>query len=237
LANLSILLVDDDVELGALMKEFFSAKGISLACAYAGEAGLNQALEGSFDLVLLDVMLPQLDGFSVLEGLRRRSSVPVIMLTSRTEQEARIQGLNAGADDYLPKPFSPDELLARIQAVLRRAGRTPALKPEVLEANSVRINPASREVFYYGTPVEVTSIEFDILEVLMRSAGRVVSRDDLAKFLYNRQANPLERALDVHVSHLRKKLDRDRNLIRTVRGVGYLFSPGDVYSIEPDQAG
>lgn len=230
------MLVDDDVELGALMKEFFSAKGISLACAYTGEAGLNQALEGSFDLVLLDVMLPQLDGFAVLEGLRRRSSVPVIMLTSRTEQEARIQGLNAGADDYLPKPFSPDELLARIQAVLRRAGRTPALKPEVLEANSVRINPASREVFYHGTPVEVTSIEFDILEVLMRSAGRVVSRDDLAKFLYNRQANPLERALDVHVSHLRKKLDRDRNLIRTVRGVGYLFSPGDVYSIEPDQA-
>ena len=100
----------------------------------------------------------------------------------------------------------------------------------------MRINPASREVFYHGTPVEVTSIEFDILEVLMRSAGRVVSRDDLAKFLYNRQANPLERALDVHVSHLRKKLDRDRNLIRTVRGVGYLFSPGDVYSIEPDQA-
>ncbi|HEY1216927.1 MAG TPA: response regulator transcription factor [Bryobacteraceae bacterium] len=236
MANLSILLVDDDVELGALMKEFFSAKGISLACAYTGEAGLNQALEGSFDLVLLDVMLPQLDGFAVLEGLRRRSSVPVIMLTSRTEQEARIQGLNAGADDYLPKPFSPDELLARIQSVLRRAGRTPALKPEVLEANSVRINPASREVFYDGTPVEVTSIEFDILEVLMRSAGRVVSRDDLAKFLYNRQANPLERALDVHVSHLRKKLDRDRNLIRTVRGVGYLFSPGDVYSIEPDQA-
>jgi len=137
----------------------------------------------------------------------------------------------------LPKPFSPDELLARIQAVLRRAGRTPALKPEVLEANSVRINPASREVFYEGAPVEVTSIEFDILEVLMRSAGRVVSRDDLAKFLYNRQANPLERALDVHVSHLRKKLDRDRNLIRTVRGVGYLFSPGDVYTIEPDQAG
>jgi DNA-binding response OmpR family regulator len=237
LANLSILLVDDDVELGALMKEFFSAKGISLGCAHTGEAGLNQALEGSFDLVLLDVMLPQLDGFAVLEGLRRRSSVPVIMLTSRTEQEARIQGLNAGADDYLPKPFSPDELLARIQAVLRRAGRTPALKPEVLEANSVRINPASREVFYGGTPIEVTSIEFDILEVLMRSAGRVVSRDDLAKFLYNRQANPLERALDVHVSHLRKKLDRDRNLIRTVRGVGYLFSPGDVYTIEPDQAG
>lgn len=236
MANLSILLIDDDVELGALMKEFFSAKGITLGCAYTGEAGLSQALEGSFDLVLLDVMLPQLDGFAVLEGLRRRSSVPVIMLTSRTEQQARIQGLNAGADDYLPKPFSPDELLARIQAVLRRAGRTPALKPEVLEANSVRINPASREVFYEGTPIEVTSIEFDILEVLMRSAGRVVSRDDLAKFLYNRQANPLERALDVHVSHLRKKLDRDRNLIRTVRGVGYLFSPGDVYSTDPDQA-
>jgi two-component system response regulator CpxR len=146
------------------------------------------------------------------------------MLTARTEHGDRIEGLNAGADDYLPKPFSPDELLARIQAVLRRAGRGPALKAEVLEANGIKLNSNSREVHREGELVEITSIEYDILEVLVRSAGRVVSRDDLARFLYNRQANPLERALDVHVSHLRKKLERGRPLIRTVRGVGYLFA-------------
>ncbi len=235
MASLSILLIDDDVELGALMSEFFLTKEMALVCAHNGEQGLGQLLDGNFDFVLLDVMLPGLGGFEVLQQLRRRSSVPVIMLTSRTEHRDRIAGLNAGADDYLPKPFSPEELLARIQAVLRRVGRRATLKPDVVEANGVRINPSSREVFCDGTPIEVTSIEFDILEVLLRSAGRVVSRDDLARFLYNRQANPTERALDVHVSHLRKKFNRERNLIRTVRGVGYLFSPGDVSSMAQDE--
>ncbi len=212
------------MELGALMSEFLATKEIVVQCAYTGEDGLRRALNGSFDLVLLDVMLPRLNGFEVLQAMRRRSSVPVIMLTARTEHEDRIRGLHAGADDYLPKPFHPDELLARIQAVLRRVGRTPTLKPEVWEASGVRVNPATREAWRRGERLEVTSIEFDILEVLIRLAGRVVSRDDLAKFLYNRQASPLERALDVHVSHLRKKLRREGNLIRTVRGVGYLFS-------------
>ncbi len=232
--NPSILLVDDDAELTALMEEFFSTHSFSLSIAHNGEEGLSRALEGTFDLILLDVMLPRLDGFEVLRQIRRRSAVPVIMLTARTEHGDRITGLNAGADDYLPKPFSPDELLARIQAVLRRAGRGSALKPEVLEANGVRLNSGTREVFCDGLPVEVTSIEYDILEVLVRSAGRVVSRDDLARFLYNRQANPLERALDVHVSHLRKKLERGRTLIRTVRGVGYLFAAADESSIKEE---
>ncbi len=209
------------------MEEFFSTRGMSLSLAHDGAEGLNRALEGSFELVILDVMLPRMDGFEVLRQLRRRSAVPVIMLTARTEHGDRITGLNAGADDYLAKPFSPDELLARIQAVLRRVGRGSALKPEVLEANGVKLNSGTREVFCDGLPVDVTSIEYDILEVLVRSAGRVVSRDDLARFLYNRQANPLERALDVHVSHLRKKLERGRTLIRTVRGVGYLFAAAD----------
>jgi two-component system response regulator CpxR len=227
LKPLSILLIEDDAELSAMMQEFFSSRGMSLSIAHQGEEGLARALEGTFDLVLLDVMMPAMDGFEVLRQLRRRSAVPVIMLTARAEQEDRIMGLNAGADDYLPKPFSPDELLARVQAVLRRTGRAAALKPEVLEASGVRLNSGTREVFRDGAPVEVTSIEYDILELLVRSAGRVVSRDDLARFLYNRQANPLERALDVHVSHIRKKLERGKMLIRTVRGVGYLFATGD----------
>ena len=210
-----------------MMEEFFSSRGMSLVMAHQGEEGLTRALEGTFDLVLLDVMMPAMDGFEVLRQLRRRSAVPVIMLTARAEHEDRIMGLNAGADDYLPKPFSPDELLARVQAVLRRTGRAAALKPEVLEASGVRLNSGTREVFRDGAAVEVTSIEYDILELLVRSAGRVVSRDDLARFLYNRQANPLERALDVHVSHIRKKLERGKTLIRTVRGIGYLFTTGD----------
>ncbi len=208
----------------------------SLSVAHNGEKGFARALGGSYDLILLDVMMPRLDGFEVLRQMRRRSAVPVIMLTARTEHGDRITGLNAGADDYLAKPFSPDELLARIQAVLRRVGRLSALKPEVLEANGVRLNSGTREVFCDGSPVEVTSIEYDILEVLVRSAGRVVSRDDLARFLYNRQANPFERALDVHVSHLRKKLERGRTLIRTVRGVGYLFALSDESSVREEQA-
>ena len=218
------------------MQEFFAAHEFSLSVAHNGEEGLAKAMGGSFDLVLLDVMMPRLDGFEVLRQMRRRSAIPVIMLTARTEHGDRITGLNAGADDYLAKPFSPDELLARIQAVLRRVGRLSALKPEVLEANGVRLNSGTREVFCDTVPVEVTSIEYDILEVLIRSAGRVVSRDDLARFLYNRQANPLERALDVHVSHLRKKLERGRTLIRTVRGVGYLFALGDESSMREEQA-
>lgn len=209
------------------MEEYFSTRGVSLSVAADGAEGLNRALEGNFDLVILDVMLPRMDGFEVLRQIRRRSAIPVIMLTARTEHGDRITGLNTGADDYLAKPFSPDELLARIHAVLRRVGKASALKPEVLEANGVRLNSGTREVFCDGSAVEVTSIEYDILEVLVRSAGRVVSRDDLARFLYHRQANPLERALDVHVSHLRKKFERGRTLIRTVRGVGYLFAAGD----------
>jgi two-component system response regulator CpxR len=225
--NLSILLVDDDTELTALMAEYFGNQDIELAIANDGQEGLNRALEGNFDLVLLDVMLSSLEGFEVLRQLRRRSAVPVIMLTARTEHGDRIEGLNAGADDYLAKPFSPDELRARIQAVLRRAGRGPALKTEILEANGVRLHSSTRQVTCDGVPVEVTSIEFDILELLVRSAGRVVSRDDLTRFLYNRQANPLERALDVHMSHLRKKLECGQDLIKTVRGVGYLFATDD----------
>jgi len=225
--SLSILLVDDDPDLTALMEEYFRGQAIELAVAVDGVDGLNRALEGSFDLILLDVMLSGMEGFELLRQLRRRSGVPVIMLTARTEQDDRIEGLNAGADDYLVKPFSPDELRARIQAVLRRSGRGAALKTETLEANGVRLHTNTRQVTCDGAEVEVTSIEFDILELLVRSAGRVVSRDDLTRFLYNRQANPMERALDVHMSHLRKKMEPGRTLIRTVRGVGYLFATGD----------
>ena len=220
----TLLLVDDDAELCGLMVDFFSQHGFRVESAYDGRRGLARALEGSFDLVLLDVMLPGLDGFEVLHQLRRQTSVPVIMLTARTEQADRISGLNAGADDYLPKPFGPEELLARIRAVLRRSSQGRLQPATVLEGGSLRLDPNSRRVWRDTTQLDLTSIEFEILSLLMRSAGRSVSRDEIAGILYHREAMPYERAIDVHVSHLRKKLEQGgHSMIRTVRGVGYLF--------------
>ena len=220
----TLLLVDDDAELCGLMGDFFSQHGFRIESAHDGRRGLARALEGGFDLVLLDVMLPGLDGFEVLQQLRLQTSVPVIMLTARTGQDDRISGLNAGADDYLPKPFGPEELLARIRAVLRRSSQTRLQPATVLEAGSLRLDTHSRQVWRDTTRLDVTSIEFEILSLLMRSAGRSVSRDEIAGILYHREAMPYERAIDVHVSHLRKKLEHGgHSMIRTVRGVGYLF--------------
>jgi two-component system response regulator CpxR len=208
------------------MIDFLSPLGFRLEAVHDGRQGLARALEGDFDLVILDVMLPVLGGFELLRMIRKRSAIPVIMLTARTAQEDRITGLNIGADDYLPKPFGPEELLARMRAVLRRVGKAAVVEPRTISAGGVEVNPQTREVWRQGASVEITSIEFDILEILMRSEGRIVSRDELTALLYQRESTPYERSLDVHISHLRKKLDgADRTLIQTVRGVGYLFAP------------
>jgi two-component system, OmpR family, response regulator CpxR len=220
-----ILLIDDDADLCALMADFFRENDLDVQFANDGRAGLARAIGEPFELIILDVMLPFLNGFQVLEQIRRRSNVPIIMLTARIEERDRIAGLNAGADDYLPKPFGPEELLARIRAVLRRSAKVQATAAAI-EVGAIRLNPSSREVWNSGQPVELTSIEFEILEHFMRSAGRVVSRDEFTTILYQRQATPYERALDVHISHLRKKLEQDTPLIHTVRGVGYLMSAG-----------
>jgi len=222
--QLSLLLVDDDVELCGMMKEFFAEAGHRLDCAYNGRDGLSSALDGAYDLVILDVMLPVFDGLTVLQQLRRRKDLPVIMLTARARQPDRILGLNTGADDYLPKPFDPDELLARIRAILRRTDTTDWKGTAVLTIGDIQLNPSTREVWVAGSPVELTAIEFDLLEMLMRSQGRVVSRDEITMALFQREATPYDRFLDVHVSHLRKKLEGGRNLIRAVRGVGYVFT-------------
>jgi DNA-binding response OmpR family regulator len=222
-SELSVLLIDDDVELCELMREFFAPRGVRIEAVHEGWRGLSDALERLFDLVLLDVMLPGLDGFELLRQVRRRSEVPIIMLTARTTRDDRIAGLEAGADDYLPKPFDPEELNARIRAVLRRSGRLPSHSKDILEVHGVKLVPATREVWCEGKPLSLTTIEFDILDLLVRSAGRVVSRAELTTVIHQRPAAPLERSLDVHVSHLRKKLGPMADLIRTVRGVGYLF--------------
>ena len=169
-------------------------------------------------------MLPGLDGFEVLRQVRRRSAVPIIMLTARTEKADRIAGLDAGADDYLPKPFDPEELTARIRAVLRRAGRARSARVRTRSRSTVSSSlPGTREVWADGKPIELTTIEFDILDLIARSAGRVVSRHELTAAIHQRPVSPLDRSLDVHVSHIRKKLGRHGEQIRTVRGVGYLF--------------
>jgi two-component system response regulator CpxR len=218
-----ILLIDDDAELCTLLVEFLAREGFSVECEHEGTRGLDRALHGGFDLVILDIMLPGLDGFEILHRLRPHSRVPVLMLTARGEDLDRITGLEMGADDYLAKPFNPRELVARMRAILRRLERPPS-KEGPLEVNGVRIDPGTREASANGRQVELTTFEFDILELLMRSAGKVVSRDDLMEHLYNRKATAFDRSVDMHVSHLRKKLETGHPLIKTIRGVGYQFS-------------
>jgi two-component system response regulator CpxR len=220
-----LLIIDDDAELCALLTEFLAREGFSVVSEHDGARGLELALNGAYALVVLDLMLPSLDGFAVMKQLRAQSRVPVLMLTARGEDVDRIVGLELGADDYLAKPFNPRELVARIRAILRRA-QSPS-KGRV-EINGVSIDPGSRSVTCDGQEIEMTTLEFDILEVLMRAAGRVVSRDALMESMYNRKATPFDRSIDMHVSHLRRKLESDRTLIKTVRGVGYQFCrPGD----------
>ena len=222
--QLSLLLVDDDAEFCSMMQEFLGAAGYGVDVAYNGRDGLNRILNGSYDLVVLDVMLPVLDGFTVLEQIRRRKDIAVILLAARGSRTDRVRGLNAGADDYLPKPFDPDELNARIRAVLRRSRRSREPVAAITAVGNLRLNVATREVWLSGAPVDLTSIEFDLLELLTRSAGRIVSRDEITMLIFERDATPYDRFLDVHISHLRKKLEGGRNLIRTVRGVGYLLT-------------
>jgi two-component system, OmpR family, response regulator CpxR len=218
----NILLVDDDVELCSLLDEFLTREGFHVECINEGTAGLERALQPGIDLVVLDVMLPGLDGFEILRRLRARSKVPVMMLTARGEDVDRIIGLEIGADDYLAKPFNPRELAARIRAILRRYEARPAAVPSTrIEVNGIALDPASREVFSSGKHIELTTFEFDILEMLMRSAGRVLSRDALMENFYNRKATPFDRSIDMHISHLRKKLERGDSIIKTIRGVGY----------------
>ena len=216
-----ILIIDDDKELCQMMVEYLSAHAFSVDCTYDGASGLARAYERPYDIIILDVMLPRLDGFEALRAMRRRSDVPVILLTARAGESDRLQGFEAGADDYLPKPFAASELLARIRAVLRRAQGTRQPSAD-LRVGAIALNPANRRAWNGGAELDLTSMEFDILELLMRAAGRTVSRDEMATSLHQREASPFERALDVHISHLRKKLAPDGDhVLRTIRGVGY----------------
>jgi two-component system response regulator CpxR len=224
-----ILIVDDDTELCSLVQEYLTAEGFSLQAVHDGEAGLQKALSNEFTLVVLDVMLPGINGFEVLRRIRSVSKVPVLLLTARGEDVDRIVGLEIGADDYLPKPFNPRELVARIRAILRRAkpGKAADAVPEIISVGDVDLDPATRTVHRDGQPVELTSVEFNLLEVLLREAGRVVTRERLVNAVLSRKFMPFDRSIDMHVSKVRRKLgDSDENgdHIKTIRGVGYMFA-------------
>ena len=207
-----------------MVTEYLGREGYSVCSAHDGRNGLSRAINELFDLVLLDGMLPVLDGFDVLCELRRHKTTPVIMLTARSQERDRIRGLNVGADDYLPKPFNPEELLARIRAVLRRYKHASLIQAEWLRVGHLEINPATRVVRHLGEPILLTETEFRILELLIRSAGTIVTRDEIAVVLYQRKATPYERSLDVHMSHLRNKIKHHSEaLIHTVRNEGYII--------------
>lgn len=225
-----ILVIDDDVELCDLLIEYLGAEGFAVHAVHDGREGLARASAGEHALVVLDVMLPGHNGFEVLRRLREVSQVPVVMLTARGQDVDRIVGLEMGADDYLAKPFNPRELVARIRAIQRRLDRledTPASAGEVLSAGDVELHVASRTVLRGGEEIALTSAELTLLEVLLRAAGTVVSREDLSSRVLGRRFSPYDRSIDVHVSNLRKKLGpapSGRERIKTVRSHGYLYA-------------
>ena len=220
-----VLLIDDDPRLFELLRNYLGQHGVSLGHAPDGARGLLALKDGSYDAVLLDLMMPGMDGLEVCKRIRAQSSVPVVMLTAKGDEADRVVGLELGADDYVAKPFGPRELLARLRAVLRRAH--PEAVSEHLRVGEIDIDVPARQVRVAGTTKELTGIEFDILVALVRRAGRVVPRDSLMVEAGRTDVTVSERTVDVHISHLRQKLGDDSRvpkLIKTVRGVGYVLA-------------
>ncbi|HYE33618.1 MAG TPA: response regulator transcription factor [Methylomirabilota bacterium] len=233
-----LLVIDDDKKLCRLISEYLTPLGYAVTLVHNGPDGVSRATEQAWDAVILDLMLPGMDGFEVLKQIRKTSDVPVLMLTARGDEADRIVGLEIGADDYLPKTFSTRELLARLRAVTRRATRAPAqsnnLEAEVL-VGALRINPNTRAAIFEDEVLSLTPVEFDLLLSLARSKGRVKSREQLLDEIRDRNFDVFDRSIDVHISSLRRKLNDDPKeprFIRTVRAAGYLFlDPND-----PDSA-
>lgn len=227
--NNRILIIDDDEELCELVSEYLTVEGFEISCVNDGESGLEQALTGEYDMAILDVMLPKMNGFDVLRNLREQSKLPVIMLTARGDDMERIVGLEIGADDYLPKPFNPRELAARLRAILRRTviAVDDADGNETIEIDGVRISPSSRVATLDGTELNLTSVEFGLLLDLLKEAGKVVKKEDLSESVLERKLSPFDRSLDMHISNLRKKLGvraDGSERIKTIRSVGYIYT-------------
>jgi two-component system response regulator CpxR len=228
-----VLVIDDDVGLCELVEEYLGPEGYDVEATHNGERGIDRALSNEHSLVILDVMLPGMHGFDVLRRIRAKSRIPVLMLTARGDDVDRIVGLEIGADDYLPKPFNPRELVARIRAILRRTQPDEALAGgtrEVLVVGDIEMDTSTRAVHRSGEAVELTAVEYDLLERLLRSAGQIAKREELVKEVLGRELSPFDRSIDMHVSNLRKKLGHQLNgmeRIKTIRGVGYIYAaPG-----------
>jgi len=225
-----ILIIDDDDELCELIAEFLAVENFETQAVHDGETGLQTALEGENDLVILDVMLPKKNGFDVLRELRETSKIPVLMLTARGEDMERIAGLETGADDYLAKPFNPRELVARLRAILRRVETQTEIaqtEEDKLKVDDVEVQISARSVLKNGEDLTLTSVEFDLLAELLRHAGKVVKKEDLSETVLERKLSPFDRSLDMHISNLRKKLgvrDDQSERIKNIRSVGYIYT-------------
>jgi two-component system, OmpR family, response regulator CpxR len=217
-----ILMIDDDSELCALVGRFLAAEGFDVDRARNGTEGLQRARAAEYALIMLDVMMPDMNGFDVLQRIRAGSRTPVLMLTARGDTLDRVVGLEMGADDYLPKPFDPAELAARIRAILRRSAHLAGFSASPVAAGDVELDTATRTVRLKGKIVDLTSVEFDLLATLLKSPGIAVSRDDLVRSVLGREFSPFDRSIDTHVCNLRKKIGAE--LIKGIRGAGYLYA-------------
>ncbi|MFT5586834.1 MAG: DNA-binding response OmpR family regulator [Cognaticolwellia sp.] len=219
-----VLVIDDDDRIRSLLVEYLSARGMKVRSAASGLEGLAHLKSKDVDLIVLDVMMPEMDGFAVLQKVRAQGNTPVIMLTARGDDIDRIVGLEMGADDYLAKPFNPRELLARIQAVMRRSAASPDQPTAAMQAGPLRIDPDRRTCTLDDQAIELTTTEFEILRTLVANAGRVIPRERLMELARGEDYASFDRSVDVHVSHIRRKLGDDPRrprFIKTVRGVGY----------------
>ncbi len=227
MSNKKLLLIEDDISLAELLIEYLSPEGYDITHAKNGEEGLLIALQRQdIDVILLDVMLPKMDGFEVLNRLRKTHFTPVLMLTAKGDDFDRIYGLEAGADDYLPKPFNHRELSARIKAIIRRTQTIQnESAPKVLSIDEIELTPSSRTVFCNGNELVLTGTEFSILHLLLLNVGELVSKTDISEKILGRKLEPYDRSIDMHVSNLRKKIakESDQEKIKTVRGIGYMF--------------
>lgn len=226
-----VLVIDDDVELCNLVSRFLVREGFQIDAVNGGAQGIEKALSGDYALVVLDVMMPEMSGFDVLRRIRAESPMPVLMLTARGDALDRVLGLEMGADDYLPKPFSPPELAARIRAILRRAKPAPATAQNgaaaTIAIGDIELDSGARVVRNGHQLINLTSVEFDLLEALMRAAGQVVNREKLTRDILGREFSPFDRSIDTHVCNLRKKigpLEDGTDRIKGVRGIGYLYA-------------
>jgi two-component system response regulator CpxR len=229
-SNVGVLVVDDDTELCQLLSEYLSAEGYLVEAVHTGRRGVDRALEADHAIIVLDVMLPDVKGFEVLRRVRAQSRKPILMLTARGDEQDRILGLEMGADDYLAKPFNPRELSARIDAVLRRSLPDVSIERRAgdrIVVGDVSIDRAARVARRGDEALDLTTVEFDLLDAMLRSAGRVIARDELVSTVLRREFSPFDRSIDTHVSNLRRKLGPAPDggeRIKGVRGIGYQYA-------------